>query len=349
MGKINQVVVNGQNYEVEDKVARNYYPDTEQVAAIAEENSYKIVDKNGNVLAEFKSDSDISIMLGGGEENAILKLTKNKVEIGNENTEINIKGLYENLKYNNNEIGLILEYGCAKLPGDNKNIIYDRAGNGIIFGYNNLMNGPNSLIGGTDCSSGSSNVLVFGKQLTTGKEGQVVIGEYNYRVYTDYDYYSFTIGGGNSDEKSNLIHINKKGSYFKGIGGYEGKEFTDCKSLQDIISNFETRIAALEKNSIRTIFINTNIENNKITKLIIDDKIYETENDIKEAFNNIDYRFCKLSNKYYSYPCFILSSNNNIVFTSINKTDNSITDNYVITEHIINISDLSLIYSEKYQ
>lgn len=247
MGKINKVVVNGQNYEVEDKVARNYYPDTEQVAAVVEQNSYKIVDKNGNTLAEFKSDSDISIALGGGEENPILKLTKDKVEIGNENTEINIKGLHESLKYNNNEIGLILEHSCAKIPGDNKNIIGIQVGNSIVLGYNNKVYCSNSLIGGTDSTSTDNNTFVFGKGLSTGKEGQVIIGEYNYRSDKNYDFYSFMIGGGDQHEDSNLIHINKKGSYFKGIGGYDGREFIECKSLQDIISDFETRIAALEK------------------------------------------------------------------------------------------------------
>lgn len=247
MGKINQVAVNGQNYEIEDKVARNYYPDTKQSAAIVEENSYKIVDKNRNTIAEFKSNSDISILLGRDEENAIIKLTENKVEIGNEKTEINIKGIYESLKYNNNEIGLILEHSCAKIPGDNKNIISSASANSIILGYNNYIGKSNSLIGGTDSNSGDTNTLVFGKKLYTGKEGQVIIGEYNYRSLTEYDYYSFIIGGGETSNNSNLVHINKKGAYFKGIGDYNGKAFINSKSLQQIISDFETRIAALEK------------------------------------------------------------------------------------------------------
>ena len=247
MGKINKVVVNGQNYEIEDKVARNYYSDTKQSATVTEENSYKIVDKNGNTVAEFKSDSDISIMLGGDEENAILKLTKDKVEIGNENTEINIKGLYKSLKYNNNEIGLILEHSCAKIPGDNKNVIGNEGGNGIIFGYDNKLYGSNSLIGGVDSESLYHNTFVLGKGLFTHKEGQVIIGEYNWLTDTEQDYYSFTVGGGTSTDRNNLVHINKKGAYFKGIGNYDGKNFINNKSLQDIISDFETRIATLEK------------------------------------------------------------------------------------------------------
>ena len=349
MGKINQVVVNGQNYEVEDKVARNYYPDTKQSAAIAEENSYKIVDKNGNTIAEFKSNSDISILLGRDEENAIIKLTENKVEIGNEKTEINIKGIYESLKYNNNEIGLILKHSCAKIPGDNKNNISSTSANSIILGYNNYIGKANSLIGGTDSNSGDANTLVFGKKLYTGKEGQVIIGEYNYRSLTEYDYYSFIIGGGETSNNSNLVHINKKGAYFKGIGDYNGKAFINSKSLQDIISDFETRISALEKmTKFGTLSIGTN--GSKVISVSLNDKIYTTDEEIKNVLKTLSGSYLdKKSNNNYDSKGFVSFINRDVSENEIDYITVQITNTngFMISFTTIDIETLATSYRNK--
>lgn len=351
MENINQVVVNGQNYEVEDKVARNYYPDTKQSAAVVEQNSYKIVDKNGNTIAEFKSDSDISVLLGGNKENAIVKITKDKVEIGNENTEINIKGLYESLKYNNNEIGLILEHSCAKIPGNNKNIIDPSAGNGIIFGYNNVLHNFNSLIGGTDSSSNHDNTFILGKNLHTHKEGQVIVGEYNYQNGTDQDFYSFTVGGGESTNRNNLVHINKKGAYFKGIGGYNGKDFIAFKSLQDIISDFETRIAALEKNSYKVISFTSNL--NVLTSLTINDVKYINKENIVEQLKQLKYCVYNESSAPYNSYCLCIIgngtkySNNKIKLVKINLNLSDTVYELPVQIRTINLNDLSFTMENK--
>lgn len=199
MGKINQVAVNGQNYEIEDKVARNYYPDTKQSAAVAEENSYKIVDKNGNTIAEFKSDSDISIMLGGDEENAILKLTKNKVIINNnielkENRYISFgTDTINQIRGNNRDItvGRIVQYydlnpennGYSLFLGRNNK--YSDGGehrpNNLILGDSNYITGIQNAIFGKNNKNGNRRkanyTTIFGNNNIINAEKNFVIGE----------------------------------------------------------------------------------------------------------------------------------------------------------------------------
>ena len=226
MGKINQVVVNGQNYEVEDKVARNYYPDTKQSAAIAEENSYKIVDKNGNIIAEFKSDLDISILLGGDEENAVVKITKNKVEILQKDIIESIKSCI--IKDSNNNV--INQNASNDIDSNSRNNTIIGRGNNIKYLKNSVAIG--NFIN-TDIGDANENVILGIRPLLHDRTCQLAIG---------------CPEGEGDTKKSNIIYHKYNNTYFKGLGEYNGtNDYNDCKSLQQIISDFETRIAALEK------------------------------------------------------------------------------------------------------
>lgn len=354
MGNINQVVVNGQNYEIEDKTARNYYPDTKQSAAITEENSYKIVDKNGNTIAEFKSDSDISILLGGEEENAVLKLTKDSVKIGTGSTKVLINGKdqseleLDNFKYDkDNNIVEILDK-------DNNDIQNDCINNIVILGNNSIRRLSNSIIIGKNNRLGND----------VWKNNLILIGN-SCGVFTDDIYpYSkgFIVASGNNNYTNAIVHINER-TYITGIGGYSGIKIESSKSLQYIIADYEsrikkleensntisdlkTRIAALEKNRIRNIYLSENNTSDKLIGLTIDDNVYKSEDDIKQALENIDYTFCKIYNNNYNYPSFIIKQNNYISFISINKYDVTLEGDYFMSETIINIKTLDLTYSE---
>ena len=88
MSKINQIIVNGSAYQIEDKENKYYKNSTQQVTE-ATEDTYKILNNQGLTLAEFKSNGEFTLTDG---ENDILKYNKKTVTIGNPNATVKIQG-----------------------------------------------------------------------------------------------------------------------------------------------------------------------------------------------------------------------------------------------------------------
>lgn len=307
MGKINKVVVNGQNYEVEDKVARNYYPDTEQVAAIAEENSYKIVDKNGNVLAEFKSDSDISITLGGGgEENAILKLTKNGFKIirndfddylSLDSNDIYFKDANSKIRtiYSSKTVRYLVESqnnngNTDLLLGVNNETKHSNSGNTLILGDSNKSNGIQNIVFGKNNYIGKSNetnyCFVFGNNNIIRKERNIVIGD-------------------NIDDADSQIEK-------RIILGYPVYFDVNGKTLQQRLDDLENKVAVLEKNSIKIISFDAR-NNEYLNSLTVNNVKYTNKEDIIEQLKQLKTCFIYTNGRpYHEYDvCLIHQDNTN--------------------------------------
>ena len=155
----------------------------------------------------------------------------------------------------------------------NNNLINSTA---LVFGQFNfaLSSKQCSIFGEKNCVSNATNSLISGIGLCNfnPQDGSVVVGRYNYDGYNiPRKNNIFTIGSGNyfNDRRDALIITRDNNSdklYVNGIGGYNGKNFSDSntKPLQQVISDIETAVS-LNSNGPWDVDITSEFVNGNVT------------------------------------------------------------------------------------
>ena len=245
--KLNQISINGQLYDIQDKSLKDII----------------ILNEGGGLTVK------------NGNYDIINQLDK-LITIGNKNCNIDIVG--ENITINGKEIG----YDFIKYD-DRGNIIISKENNTIAsmatkstcFGKNNTIYGNNNFVEGDENLSGGDNTHVEGYKNDAGtvssnfahiegynnsisrgngSRNQIHIEGDNNQAKNESEHAQgswnlsnsgselkdktkFSIGIGSSEKRMNAVEVMANGDvYIRGIGDYDGTNYSSAKTLQKVIN-----------------------------------------------------------------------------------------------------------------
>lgn len=248
--KLNQILINGQLYDIQDKSLKD-------IIVLNEGGGLTVKNENYDIISQLD------------------KL----ITIGNENCNVNIVG--ENITINGKEI----RYDFIKYD-ERGNIIISKENNTInsssnkstCFGENNIIYGSNNFVEGSENKSGGDNTHVEGYKNNAGtissnfshiegynnsifrgngsnnqihiegdnnqakNESEHAQGSWNLSNsgFELKDKTKFSIGIGSPEKRMNAVEVMANGDvYIKGIGEYDGTNYSSAQTLQEVINSLK--------------------------------------------------------------------------------------------------------------
>lgn len=205
-------------------------------------------------------DTNKTFIIEGAGNNVISGTSKNNVILGGSKNQVTENSANHNVTMGRNNVN----NGVAAFVGGSYNTSGIWANGSAVFGQNNTVNATASICSGVYNTINATVVTkgrmsAFGTKLTTNNSDETALGTYNIsHSINDYEHSSsntaLSFGIGADTGNKNAFEMLWDGKIFiKGIGGYQGTDTTvqdaTIKSLQDIITDLQARIAALEGNS----------------------------------------------------------------------------------------------------